>query len=404
MGRLRVIALAGSAWCAVNAFAVDWPALDRYQQTISRDKFDQLLSQVYCPSGAFTNYLTFTTNAVAVFSTPAKESPLFTLYFSASSLIPHPSSLKRIVLDPGHIGGEWARIEERFFVRGTDRPVQEAVLNLAVARLLKPQLEAAGATILFTKNNFEPVTDKRPEDFRAQAERDVAKLARFDIFPPLEREAARADAIRKRAETLFYRGAEIAARARRVNEELKPDITLCIHFNAVDWNERFELVDDNRLVVFVHGNYLPSELEDDEQKFRLMSKLLSRSHEMELRVAEALASALAKATGLPPVEYAPGGAAVRVGTNRYVYTRNLAANRLIDGPVVFLEPYYQNNRVVYERIQLGDYEGTRDIEKKSYRSIYREYADAVAEGLSDFIHRQAERSETRSSANTKNHR
>jgi hypothetical protein len=72
-----------------------------------------------------------------------------------------------------------------------------------------------------------------------------------------------------------------------------------------------------------------------------------------------------------------------------VYARNLAANRLINGPVVFLEPYYQNNRIVYQRIQLGDYEGTREIEKKSYRSIYREYADAVAEGLRGFLARPA---------------
>jgi hypothetical protein len=244
-----------------------------------------------------------------------------------------------------------------------------------------------GATVFLTKDNFQPVTDKRPEDFCTQAERDVAQISHFDAFPPLEREAARADATRKRAELLFYRNAEIAARARRVNEQLKPDLTLCIHFNAVDWNDRFELVNDNRVVVFVHGNYLPSELKDDEQKLRLMTKLLERSHRTELSVAEAIASALATATGLPPVEYATNSAAARVGTNSYVYARNLAVNRLIDGPVVFLEPYYQNNRIVYQRIQFGDYEGTRQIEGRPYRSIFREYADAVAEGLTPFLKR-----------------
>ena len=30
---------------------------------------------------------------------------------------------------------------------------------------------------------------------------------------------------------------------------------------------------------------------------------------------------------------------------------------------------------------LGDYNGTKKIEGKEYRSIFREYADAVAEGL-----------------------
>jgi hypothetical protein len=293
-------------------------------------------------------------------------------------------TFRRIALDPGHIGGEWARIEERFFQRGKDRSVQEAVLTLTVARLLKTRLEAKGAEVFLTKNDFEPVTDKRPEDFRTQAERETP-LARFDVFPPLEREAARADAVRKRAETLFYRGSEIAARANLLNEKIKPDLTICLHVNAVEWDECQNLVDDNRLVVFVHGDYLASELKDDDQKFRLFFKLLERSHPMEQTVAESIASALAEATELPPIEYGPSSGAIHIGDNPYVFARNLAANRLINGPVVFLEPYYQNNRVAYERIQLGDYDGTRDVGGIPMKSIYREYADAVAEGLSRFI-------------------
>ena len=44
-----------------------------------------------------------------------------------------------------------------------------------------------------------------------------------------------------------------------------------------------------------------------------------------------------------------------------------------------------NNRTVYQRIQLGDYEGVKEIDGKPYKSIYREYADAVMEGLAKFI-------------------
>jgi N-acetylmuramoyl-L-alanine amidase len=364
----------------------DWSALERYQQTISRTEFETLLSRVYCPSGALTNYLTFGTNTVTVFSTPDRTNVLFTLRFSssASSLVPRPLSFKRIALDPGHIGGEWARMEERFFQRGKDRPIQEAVLTLAVARLLKARLEAKGAEVFLTKNNFEPVTDKRPEDFRAQAERETP-LSRFEAFPPLERDAGRADAVRKRAEILFYRSSEIAARANLLNEKIKPDLTICLHVNAVEWDECQNLVDDNRLAVFVHGDYLASELKDDDQKLRLFSKLLERSHPVEQTVAESIASAMAEATQLPPVEYGPSSGAIHLGDNPYVFARNLAANRLVNGPVVFLEPYYQNNRVVYERIQLGDYEGTRDVDGVPRKSIFREYADAVAEGLSKFI-------------------
>ena len=373
--------------------AADWSALERYQQTVSRAEFETLLTEVYCPSGALTNYLTFTTDSVSVFSTAEKKNPpLFALRFSsaASSPVrrsPGESEFKRIALDPGHIGGAWARMEERFFEHGKDRPVQEAELNLMVARLLKTRLEAAGAQVFLTKENFEPVTDKRPEDFQAQSEQEVKASTRFDAFPPLEREAAFADAVRKRAELIFYRSSEIAARAKLLNEKIKPDLTICLHMNAVEWDECHNLVDDNRLVVFVHGNYLASELKDDDQKLRLFEKILERSHPTELAVAEALAAALANATKLPPVEYGPNSGSVHVDDNPYVFARNLAANRLVNGPVVFLEPYYQNNRLVYQRIQLGDYEGLRNVNGTPMKSIFREYADAVAEGLSKLIAR-----------------
>ncbi len=344
----------------VPACRADWSTLDHYQCTITRTEFETLLTNVYDPSRALTRCLTFASNSVTIGD--------YWLHFASSSPGTHRSlSLHRVVLDPGHIGGEWARLEERFFVRGKDRPVQEAALNLIVARLLRRKLEAAGVTVLLTKDGFQPVTDKRPEDFRAQAEREV---------PASDDEANRADAVRKRSELLFYRSAEIAARARLINERLKPDLTICIHFNALEWNECHDLVDDNRLVVFVHGNYLPAELADDDQKLRLFQKLLERSHEVEQTVAESVATALARATCLPPPSNGP-----------YVRPRNLAANRLYDGPVVYLEPYFMNNRSVYQRIQMGDYDGEREVEGKPVKSIFREYADAVMEGLAQFIPR-----------------
>lgn len=335
-----------------TSFAAEWSLLDRYQQTITRAEFISLLTNVYDTAGTLTGDLIVTSNAVRIAD--------YTLQFTNSPAIPRRVSFKRIVLDPGHIGGAYARMEERFFVRGKDRPVQEAALNLTVARLLKAKLETAGITVLLTKNNFEPVTTKRPEDFRAQAERDTAAS---------DDEANRADAVRKRQEILFYRSAEITARAELVNSQLKPDLTLCIHFNAVEWNECHDLVDDNRIIVFVHGDYLPAELAGDDQKLRLFQKLLERSHATEQPVAESIAKALRGVTDLP-AEVRP---------------RNLAANRLYDGPVVFLEPYYMNNRTVYERIRLGDYEGEKIVGGRRVKSIFREYADAVMEGLRPYL-------------------
>ena len=364
----------------VGTCRADWSALEPFQETLSRSEFDLLLTNVYCPSATLTGCLAYASNSVTIFSTSEKTNALFTLRFGSPD-VPYPKTIRRIVLDPGHIGGEWARMEERWFVRGKARPVQEAVLNLMVACRLRDQLTAAGYEVALTKNNFKPVTDKRPEDFRDEASRTLPEPA---FGSELERDAFLRDMMRKRMEQFFYRNAEIAARTKLVNETYRPDLTLCIHFNAVEWNEHNDLVDDNRLVVFVHGDYLPGEVADDAQKLRLFYKLLSRSLAVELPVAESLANALAQATKLPAAEYGAGSPAIHVGTNAYVYARNLAANRLIDSPVVFLEPYYMNNRIVYQRIQLGDYDGEQIVDGKSYRSIFREYADAVFAGLQHF--------------------
>ena len=43
-----------------------------------------------------------------------------------------------IALDPGHLGGTWARMEERWFKIGDAPPVQEGDMTLRVARLLAP--------------------------------------------------------------------------------------------------------------------------------------------------------------------------------------------------------------------------------------------------------------------------
>lgn len=315
----------GPAIAAVLLLAADWSALERHQHTITRTEFDNLLATVYCPSGTFTNYLAYSTNSVTVLS---KTNTLFTLHFATSPTSNRKSPIRRIALDPGHIGGEWAKFEERHFVHGNDKPIVEGALNLTVARLLKTRLESAGLTVFLTRNDCKPVTDKRPPDARS----------------------------------------DIAARARLVND-FKPDLTVCIHFNA----SSHRLVDDNYLSVFVHGNYLPDELHDDEQKFHLLSKLLERSHATELAVADLVAVSLAKATGLPPLP--PSENAAPVTGKPYLLLRNLAANRQIHGPVIYLEPYFMNNRTVWQRLQLGD---TGD------RNIFHEYADAVAAGLLNF--------------------
>ena len=126
----------------------------------------------------------------------------------------------------------------------------------------------------------------------------------------------------------------------------------------------------------------------EDQRYDMLVKLLNRSFLEEVALANVISRKMAAATGLPPYSYLTG-TALRVNANPYVWARNLLANRLFSCPVVYIEPYVMNSRLVFERIQAGDYEGLRDFGGVMRKSIYREYADAVADGLLAYYSRRS---------------
>ncbi len=299
----------------------------------------------------------------------------------------------KIALDPGHLGAGWAKLEERWFTIGDAPPVMEGELTLRVANLLADRLRALGATVFLTRDSGEPATDQRPADFRDIARATLA--ARGVKNPPEDYRDSfdpdRLNSLRWESEHLFVR-ADIMARARRVNAEFKPDLALCLHFNAEAWGDPTAptLVDKNHFHVLINGCYSADELAEDDTRFQMLIKLLNGSHTEELAAAEAIAGTVARATGLPPYEYTKPNA-LRVGPSPYVYARNLLANRLYECPTVYLEPYVMNSPEVFARVQAGDYEGEREVAGVRRPSIFREYADGVTAGVVAHFRREAGR-------------
>jgi len=270
----------------------------------------------------------------------------------------------KIALDPGHLGGAWARMEQRWYQpQNEPTEVMEGEMTLATALLLKPSLEALGAVVSLVRESHEPVTATRPEDYASQATSAT------------------------QAELFFYRKAEIRARADKVNQQLQPDLLVCLHFNAEPWGEpgKVTFVETNHLHLIVNGHYDAGEMALDDVRYEMLERVLQRSEREELRLADAVAKSLAAATGLPPYDYGAGSMAGNahrpLPENPYVWARNLMANRLYQCPVVFTEPYVMNSREVYERVAAGDYAGEKLVAGRMRKSLYREYADGVAAGL-----------------------
>ena len=380
----------------------EWRLLDSGQGLLTRQEFEDRLRQTFDPTGALRPYLIWDEEGVTLFRDKARTRPLYRLAFApegrkADVILPvlgggdpaRPLAGKVICLDPGHIGGDWADVEERTFQIGKDRPVVEGELNLRTCRLLAPLLESAGAKVVWTHDGFEPTTPLRPADLYPEA---ISYLLQGSRGARLPRYSANR-LIRWNAELLFYRSAEIQARARRVNEELRPDLTLCVHYNAAPWpGGRIRLTSANGLVIFAHGSYTAEELAFDDQKFRLFRKLLENSTPVELGVGEAVGRQFQERWGFRPENYEGSGYAHASGAGPYVWHRNLIANRMFDGPVVFVEGPYMNDRMMYPWIQAGEYEGTRVVSGRSRGNIFREYAEQVAAGVIGYFRAQAESS------------
>jgi N-acetylmuramoyl-L-alanine amidase len=380
----------------------DWNRLEAFQETMTRQEFVRLLDTVYAPGGAAAGMIEVREDSATVLKTLTPPET-FTLRFAkdADSAKPAPRYWRpaarkrprsadkpladvRIALDPGHIGGEWALMEERSFRLANEKPVQEGDMTLVVARLMARQLVALGAEITLVRDGTGPLSPVPVDGFRAPARKELELLGITEIRENYDgpHDPGRMNTVQWQAEKMFYRVAEIRERARKVNEKLRPDLTVCIHFNADDWSDAENPVftERNDLHVMVNGCYSAGELRYDDERFEMLLRLLGRSHAEELSAAAPIAAALAEATGLPPFAYITGNA-VRVSRNEYLWARNLLANRLFECPVVYLEPYRMNNAETYARIQAGDYDGEREVAGKMRRSIFREYADAVVAGL-----------------------
>ena len=370
----------------------DWSVLDSFQGEISRNNFNYLLKNVYCPrSSWWKDWIVIQESEVLIRTENGKDNWYRisfkegneTFDFSNSvSIYPSFPSIKglKIALDPGHIGGEFSEMEGRHFSINGQKPVKEGELSLEVAKILEKKLQGVGVDVILLRNENKPVSNYRPSDFIADAEKWVFEKEKVlkNSYPALDR----AEMIKKRSEVLFYRVSEIYARAEILNHKIKPDLTICIHLNAAPWKDpdNHLLVERNDYHVLVNGCYMGGELADPFQRYEMVFRLLQGWHATELKVADNVSRSFGSATNMPAFSY-KGPNALKVGDVDGVWARNLLANRIYQCPVVFLEPYVANSRETYERIQLGNYDGEKNIGGEMKHSLVEEYAESVFQGL-----------------------
>jgi hypothetical protein len=259
--------------------APNWDQLNRFQETMTREAFVDLLDSVYAPNGAGAQWIKVEATRALIqenasdqfvlqFASSAESSKTVPRYWTtAANLAANndlPLSGVNIAIDPGHLGGTWAKMEERWFQIGNSIPVAEGDMTLRVAQLLVPRLQSLGAKVTLVRSSPGPVTTVRPDELNTQAEASLRESGIKNILPSYtgQDDPNREDSIPWEAQKLFYRVDEIHTRAQIINEKIKPDLVLCLHFDAEPWGTSThpELVSVNHLHLLINGAYPPANL------------------------------------------------------------------------------------------------------------------------------------------------
>lgn len=362
----------------------DWSQLAGYAHVMTADEVRTLLDTVYAPGGAADAWLTVADDFLQVQTGRGDEAITIALASSADDDRPAPRYWRtleewrqtregarpleglRVVLDPGHIGGEWGRMEGREWRLGDGPLMREGDLVLLVAQEIQVELRELGAQVTLVRARNRPVTPYRPADFVPLARADLEARGQ----PVTPQKAAR------RAELFFYRYAEIRARAELINQRIRPDLVIALHLNAAAWPDPAApaLVEQNHAHILLHGTYGAGEMERSLGRFEMLRKLLTDTIGQELAWGEGIAESLEAETSLPTFSYS-GTYATKVGSHPYLWARNLLANRIYDCPVVYLEPFVLNSTAAYALVG----EGPEEMQRSS--RLVQEYAQGVVKGM-----------------------
>lgn len=384
----------------------DWSRLDPYQSTMTREEFVHLLRHCYArkPEEADPVIRIETDRALILKQSNLPEAGWYDLRFKTDSPLPakgpdywksplevadlpanstRPLEGLRIAVDPGHIGGKWVTWDDRHFkLGGADTlEVREGEMTLQVAKILRRDLTLLGAEVFLTRETNDPVTKERVETLQDEARAYVARRGQVPSNA----------LIASTAKAMFAISSEIRARGDLINDTIRPDLALCLHFDASPWpGGRPVFRSPNHLHLLVNGCYSASEMAEDDTRLEMILRILQRIYYEEIDLADTVSRTLRKETRLPSFSY-DGTSGMSVNDNNYVWARNLLANRVFLCPVLFFEPFCMNHQETHARVQEGAYKGLREINGIYRKNIYQEYADGVTAGLVRYYREQRRR-------------
>ena len=279
----------------------DWSALEIYQNTITREEFERLLTTIFTTGDAWRSCIEIDENEARIQTGNSPTDPVFHLRFAQTESTAPRHWRTATELPPTTPDTTARRPENRHRPRPHRRRVGENGRTLVRRRHRQarpgrrhdpPRRQAPQAPPRSPRCHRFP----RPRQSRTRHPDPPGSLAfACQRSPPPDRR-------KNSPSACFYRTAEIRARADLVNHTLKPDLVLCLHFNAEAWGDPTNptLIDRTHLHLLLNGAYTDEEVLLADQRFALLQKLLQRTHQEEALVGATVADTFAEISGLPP--------------------------------------------------------------------------------------------------------
>lgn len=352
-----------------------------YQRTLSKESVQEKIKKMLQKDPEVENWYKITDHALKIYASledKKEDSPEFTLLFGSMPKVkkefpkldnPHaPLKGLRIAIDPGHIGGEFAYLEEKY-IQMPINPLKniheelsfnEGDLTIRTAKKLAQHFETLGAKVLLTKSNPGEVVYKKPFDLWLKENFNEAIDQMVDAHLSQDqkhnqrlwwKEVASAPQIFR----MTYNFLDVERRAELINA-FNPHVTISCHYNLGGIYDKEGLtpgVDFDYALFFVPGAFKNANLKNEAFAKKSLQDARSRYEFIRFIVTDDLESSidlaktalgytkkiLKSSTGddcsylkVLCIQHEPG-----------IYHNNLTLPKLVHGPVLYGEPLCQDN-------------------------------------------------------------
>ncbi|KKQ33203.1 MAG: hypothetical protein US49_C0002G0098 [candidate division TM6 bacterium GW2011_GWF2_37_49] len=394
---------------------------ENFQEAVKKESVEDKISKYLKKGSEVSDHFLVTENQLFMFATKIdklNKNPEFVLRFGSRQapkfFVKKSLHGLRVAIDPGHLGGRMAFIEERFvdmsLPDNTRIQFDEGTLATVTAKILKQYLIAVGAEVLLTRD--EPGKSVYTLSFDAWCAKSFAITSDRDWLDPKKQQVAidylknhspsfmlfKSEAPEKRLTSIIraqdasakvvplkkalfrlcYNSLDLNARAEKINS-FKPDLTIIIHFNASGGAHDISAADYN--LAFVPGSFLDGELKDLLSREEFVRLSLSDDIKESVKLSRAVVKNMEKMLNVSTMknsQYQPNGT---IFVENGIYCRNLALTRLVHGPICYGETLIQNNPEEAVLLSQKDCE----IDGVSVSSRLKNVAGAYFQGILDYF-------------------